>query len=170
MPSCVKCGNAFPNTTIIDGVHKILNSRKYCLNCSPFGKHNTRKLEISVEKKKCPRCQNIKHIHEFYARRDRPDPSAYCITCSGEQCLERIRETKLKCVEYKGGKCVCCGYDKHICALDFHHKNRSDKKFEISAKLRWKFERLKPELDKCILVCSRCHREIEAGVTECPAV
>ena len=26
------------------------------------------------------------------------------------------------------------------------------------------FKKLKPEIDKCILVCSNCHREIHAGL------
>jgi hypothetical protein len=30
-------------------------------------------------------------------------------------------------------------------------------------------EKNKKELDKCILVCVRCHREIHAGVTLCPS-
>ena len=30
------------------------------------------------------------------------------------------------------------------------------------------FEKLKNEVDKCILVCANCHREIHDGITECP--
>jgi hypothetical protein len=46
--------------------------------------------------------------------------------------------------------------------MDFHHL--SDKKFGISGN-KWKdFELLKIELDKCWLLCARCHREYHAGV------
>lgn len=71
--------------------------------------------------------------------------------------------TKVKemAVEYKGGKCCLCGYKKCIKALDFHHVNPKEKDFPISGGTR-SFENLKPELDKCILVCRNCHSEIHA--------
>lgn len=70
----------------------------------------------------------------------------------------RIR-TKQKLVEYKGGKCSNCGYDKCLAAMEFHHIDPNEKDFTISGK-SWSFERLKKEVDKCILVCNRCHTEI----------
>ena len=41
MPICKKCNSRFPNRTNIDGRKVNLSSRKYCLDCSPYGKHNT---------------------------------------------------------------------------------------------------------------------------------
>lgn len=73
--------------------------------------------------------------------------------------VEWRKRTKLKLVEYKGGECEKCGYNRCIDALEFHHKDSSEKDFTISGK-SWSFERLKKEADKCILVCSNCHKEI----------
>ena len=70
---------------------------------------------------------------------------------------------KTKLVEYKGGKCQCCGYNRCIRALEFHHLDPSQKDFTISGKSK-SFETLKNEADKCILVCSNCHKEIHAGI------
>jgi endogenous inhibitor of DNA gyrase (YacG/DUF329 family) len=71
------------------------------------------------------------------------------------------RETKLKCIEYKGGKCEICGYDKCPASLAFHHLDPSQKDFGISSSgFSRSFEKCKPELDKCILVCMNCHGEI----------
>jgi 5-methylcytosine-specific restriction endonuclease McrA len=71
-----------------------------------------------------------------------------------------------KCIAYKGGKCVICGYSKCYRALDFHHLNPSEKKFGISYAGHYRsWAEMQEELDKCILVCSNCHREIEEGVT-----
>ena len=67
--------------------------------------------------------------------------------------------TKQKLVDYKGGKCEKCEYNKCIQALEFHHLDPKEKDFTISGK-SWSFERLKKEVDKCILVCNRCHTEI----------
>lgn len=68
-------------------------------------------------------------------------------------------------IAYKGGKCQCCGYNRYVGALEFHHINSEEKDFGISAKgYTRSWERVKEELDKCILVCANCHREIHAGV------
>ena len=66
--------------------------------------------------------------------------------------------TKKKLVEYKGGVCVECNYSRCIQALEFHHLDPTKKDFTISGK-SWSFERLKKEVDKCILLCNRCHTE-----------
>jgi len=69
------------------------------------------------------------------------------------------KRSKLKLIEYKGGECERCGYNKCIDALEFHHIDPNEKDFAISGK-SWSFEKLKNEVDKCILVCSNCHKEI----------
>lgn len=78
---------------------------------------------------------------------------------------KRRKLLKQKAVEYKGGRCVCCGYDAHVGVLDFHHLDPLTKEFGIGAKgYTRSWEKIKQELDKCILVCANCHREIELGV------
>lgn len=80
-----------------------------------------------------------------------------------ESVISWRKRVKKKLVEYKGGKCECCGYDRCIEALEFHHINPSEKDFTISGTSK-SFETLKKEVDKCILVCSNCHKEIHAGI------
>ncbi len=63
-------------------------------------------------------------------------------------------------VDMMGGKCQICGYDKCINALEFHHIN-DDKEYDPAYIVRrWSWERVKPELEKCIMVCANCHREL----------
>lgn len=77
--------------------------------------------------------------------------------------IKRIREWQQKqavlAKEYAGAKCSLCGYDKCQAALEFHHLDPNEKDFNISHSNK-SFESMKPELDKCILVCANCHREI----------
>lgn len=80
-----------------------------------------------------------------------------------ESVIEWRKRTKLKLIEYKGGKCEICEYDRCSRALEFHHKNPEEKDFQISGK-SLSFEKLKNEVDKCILVCSNCHSEIHDGL------
>jgi predicted transcriptional regulator len=73
------------------------------------------------------------------------------------------RRNKIKdlSIDYKGGFCVKCGYNKCKRALEFHHLNPLEKEFGISSKgYRKSWNIIKKELDKCILVCSNCHAEI----------
>jgi hypothetical protein len=75
---------------------------------------------------------------------------------------QRRLELKERALDYMGGQCCLCGYDKCPQALEFHHLNPREKDFEISSKMKW--ETIQTELDKTVLVCCRCHREIHAGI------
>jgi hypothetical protein len=75
------------------------------------------------------------------------------------------KRTKIKLLEYKGGKCEICGYDRCNRALQFHHRNPLEKDFTISGR-SLSFDRLKDEVDKCVLVCANCHSEIHDGIIE----
>ena len=71
-------------------------------------------------------------------------------------------EKKKRAVEYLGGKCVDCGYDRYIEALEFDHIDPSKKDFTISGNHCVSWERIREELDKCELRCANCHRERHA--------
>lgn len=77
--------------------------------------------------------------------------------------IEWRKRKKIELIDYKGGCCEVCGYNKTIRSLDFHHKDPKLKDFTISGK-SYSFERLKNEVDKCILVCSNCHGEIHEEI------
>ena len=96
----------------------------------------------------------------FYKRRNRNTNYSRCKTCHNKEQIERYRDYKKKAVEYKGGKCECCGYNKCMAALDFHHVDSSEKDSNWKKMRAWKFEKVKKELDKCRLVCRNCHAEI----------
>lgn len=85
--------------------------------------------------------------------------------------LKEIRKNlKSKLVHALGGSCVCCGYNKSLCALTFHHLDPSEKKFTIG-KVKVTNESLieiVEETKKCVLVCNNCHSEINAGLREVP--
>jgi transposase len=70
------------------------------------------------------------------------------------------QKNKQKAVEYKGGKCQVCGYNKSYWSLDFHHTTPGEKDFTIGNHAVLSWEKIKKELDKCIMVCKNCHGEI----------
>src|SRR3989344_8353294 len=82
---------------------------------------------------------------------------------------KRRRKIKAMAIEYKGGKCNICGYNKYAGALDFHHIDEKTKKFDLSSKgLTRSWEKTKVEVEKCLLLCANCHREIHAGLVQLP--
>jgi len=90
----------------------------------------------------------------------RKDGRWRCKKCAVDAVQKRRNKVKLMAVEYKGGKCVKCGYNKYVGALEFHHIE-GEKDFGIGAKgYTRSWVKVMKELDKYILVCSNCHKEI----------
>ena len=82
---------------------------------------------------------------------------------------KRRSKLRLMAREYKGGKCIICGYKRHSGALEFHHLDPQTKEFGISVDGSTRsWARIKAEADKCVLVCANCHREIHGGITQLP--
>jgi 5-methylcytosine-specific restriction endonuclease McrA len=87
-----------------------------------------------------------------------------CKKCSSLHVQRRRDKLKILSVEYLGGKCSICGYNKCLAALEFHHLDPSQKDFGIShAGATRSFEKIKKELDKCVLLCANCHREVHSS-------
>lgn len=84
---------------------------------------------------------------------------------------ENRKRLKEECILYKGGECSECGFAGHHAALDFHHIDRSLKAArkgkelgtiigDLSTRVDQSivFDKMIPELDATVLLCSNCHR------------
>lgn len=80
---------------------------------------------------------------------------------SAESVTLARQKRKKELVEIMGGKCILCGYNKCIAALEFHHINKKEKEYGLSNGNCHSWEEDIKELKKCALVCSNCHKEIE---------
>ena len=65
---------------------------------------------------------------------------------------------KIKSINFLGGKCKECGCDDFR-VLEFHHLDGSEKDDVLSRLLNGRWSEIKKELNKCILLCSNCHKE-----------
>jgi hypothetical protein len=102
-------------------------------------------------------CKICGRLYEYDRSKRSNNTATKCSKCT----VQKWRKTKkIKAIEYKGGKCEMCGYNKCVAALEFHHLDPNTKEFEIGNNT-FSWNRNKQELDKCILVCANCHREIE---------
>ncbi len=88
-----------------------------------------------------------------------------CIACYSDWSRDYKRKRKILAVEYMGGKCKHCGLslETHPEIYDFHHIDPSTKLKKPSELLGGKWSKLISELDKCIMLCSNCHRIVHAN-------
>lgn len=168
MPTCKKCGESFPNWTRIDGKKKLLAKRKYCLKCSPWGQHNTRPLDdkrptaVPSSTIQCV-CVYCKRNYVYNPQRKKGFTKTQCNSCIVNR---RRFKTKLRAIEYKGGKCTKCGYTYNASCMTFHHLDPAQKDFDIGGAHCHSWETLKAELDKCILLCHNCHGDLHNPDTQ----
>lgn len=95
-----------------------------------------------------------------------PKGKTYCPKCNVESVDRRRKRVRQILIDEFGGECQICGYNKNIGALHFHHVDPSTKEFDISLnKNVAALNRLREEAKKCVLLCIRCHLEVELGIT-----
>ncbi len=78
---------------------------------------------------------------------------------------KRRQTLKVRAVKIMGGMCMLCGYKNHPGVFDFHHVDASTKLFGVSSGgFSRSWTSIYSEIQKCVLVCANCHREIELGL------
>lgn len=110
---------------------------------------------------RCQICNTPVSSKRSYCRTHTPRKQA---TITPYESVKKRRQAlKAKAVQYKGGSCFLCGYNRCLRSLEFHHLDPTAKDFTI-ANSGTSWERIQSELNKCILVCSNCHGEIHDGL------
>ena len=100
----------------------------------------------------------------------RSDGYYRCLKCRGAAVVKRRRAVKRILVEEAGGACQICGYDRFPAALQFHHLDPSQKSFSLSHRgVTIALDAARAEAGKCVLLCSNCHMEVEAGLNALPS-
>lgn len=59
--------------------------------------------------------------------------------------------------------CIICGESEPVC-IDFHHKDPTQKEFTLGKHRSRSKEWLSQEMQKCVCLCSNCHRKVHAGI------
>jgi hypothetical protein len=81
--------------------------------------------------------------------------------------VEYRRRRKARAVAYMGSCCQGCGINDLPAIFEFHHWDARQKEFGFSERgipRAWK--KMITELQKCVMLCVNCHREVHAGVRE----
>lgn len=92
-----------------------------------------------------------------------------CKSCWNKRSTKAGKDKVLLLKTECGGRCSKCGYDRCMDALEFHHVDPTQKEFHLGERRGLSIDKLRTELDKCILVCRNCHTEIHAAMKTGPA-
>ncbi len=139
-----------------------------------------------METKKCIGCSESLKVDLFsFKDKKRGIFQSRCKACYNEynrkyyqkgenlKQLARVKTNRQKYTEiYKDWKsnqsCVICGEDSPEC-IDLHHVDPSVKEGTISQMINSRsWDRIQEEIQKCVVVCSNCHRKIHSGRIKCP--
>jgi len=109
-----------------------------------FGKHGTRGLDTY-----CKDCRHERTRQYYYNNKEKMK--------SQSRTWKKIQRQKIN--EYKDN-CSCnkCGESRNW-LLDFHHINPNKKSFQISQGETKGWKKVKKEIEKCVVLCSNCHRD-----------
>lgn len=125
--------------------------------------------------KTCPKCKIEKELKDFGNNKNTKDgKQRYCKKCQAEfdhnHYLNNIKKHNIRRKKYKQKSsqwlknykqtCECkkCG-DKRWYVLDFHHIDPLQKDNNVSNLMNKSIKSTKKEIEKCIVLCSNCHRE-----------
>jgi hypothetical protein len=160
MKVCAKegCENKVPKYFVDENGRKHnCQRRKFCLECSPYGQHNTKDLNNFDNRGVCSECGNPTQQGTKRTK---------CHSCYFNKRQAVISEKVYGIIGYD---CWYCGYNKGKLSqsvLEFHHVSPESKKFSLTTRefvgRRWDvvFE----EMKKCVSLCCRCHREYHADI------
>lgn len=130
--------------------------------------------------KMCCRCNEEKPLAAFRRDRARVDGrQSACKACARSFQSERYQkvyaesraardkklrdENRERLSDYKRNiGCRFCKENDPIC-LEFHHRDSSDKLFNIGTNTHRTWPHIEREITKCIVVCSNCHKKLHAG-------
>lgn len=133
-----------------------------------------------MESKVCTRCKVDKPLTEYFkTKRSKDGLQPACKSCMNisykasrgkkvahYNAVQKQRELKKAAwlQEYKQTqRCLLCPEDDSSC-LDFHHVDPLTKDGDVSDIVRGvSLEKLQRELDKCVMLCSNCHRKLHAN-------
>jgi hypothetical protein len=120
---------------------------------------------LPTQTKHCSRCETTKSIDNFYKRSGRDGYQGWCKTCNNLGRVTQTRANRRKAIEFLGGKCTRCLYNRYDGALHFHHPNPSlkDDMFHRLRNRKWDYIRQILIDQKIVLLCSNCHAEEHAS-------
>ena len=112
----------------------------------------------------CCTCKLKKKLTEFFKKTESKDGyQSQCKVCKNASnlidCANRRKRNRQKLYKKMGDCCQRCGIIPECKdVFDLHHKDPTQKERNITDLMLGSWKKLEIELDKCVLLCSNCHR------------
>lgn len=166
---CLTCGESYSPTG---------NAQRYCTPCkpraycgrlctkcstnpctgaSPWCRECLNRLEATrrIKLKQAGACENC----VVAPCRTGKNTCQECADTISQRECEKRSDNKRLAVEWAGGKCFDCGFTTDVLEVyDFHHLDPTKKDFTLGYLVNFSWERMLPELEKCVMLCANCHR------------
>jgi predicted HNH restriction endonuclease len=97
----------------------------------------------------CKECVKKRTLANYYANKEKWNKTTRKNKAKQRQRINEYKDTL---------SCSKCNESRNW-LLDFHHPDPNEKEFQISQGERYGWEKVKKEIDKCIPLCSNCHRD-----------
>ena len=117
-----------------------------------------------MKTKRCTTCKEEYSLEEFHKDKNKKyGRHASCKRCTNLKSKEVYHQKKLIYYSildaYSDKVCAKCGYTADVWApFDWHHVDVSTKLYGLASMQHHTEDKIRAELDKCILLCSNCHR------------
>ena len=126
--------------------------------------------------KKCGKCGETKARSEFHKHPTKKDGlQSMCKECRKEYIRAHYQKNRGKYVggnkdrrqrnrefvrdQKESGECLRCG-EKRWYVLDYHHVDGKEESIQVIAHRGHSIKKIKEEIEKCVLLCANCHREV----------
>lgn len=130
------------------------------MNCSKsnvFSKNEFAKYLESIDMYYCTTCNQILPFELFYPSDLKSKDNKHRLS-SCKKCINKRRKKTYNYIyKHKESGCMICG-EKDPACLDFHHLG--DKYEQLSHMQTHSMDKIKTELQKCVVLCSNCHRKL----------
>ena len=133
-----------------------------------------------MTRKSCSKCGIEKNLSDFAVARDRKSGRySQCKICRREAAALRYQDPEIASRrirdksradrttqlinEKKATGCELCD-EKEVVCLDLHHRDPTQKDFQLSNSRNMSEDRIRRELEKCAVLCANHHRKLHAGL------
>jgi len=116
---------------------------------------------MTPKNKQCRKCKEVKltKLHYYKSKTSCDGYESTCKACRKKKDKERRNKTKEYILDYAMAQgCIDCGEINPL-LLEFDHvSGLGDKEFDIAKMSHYSIDRVKEEIEKCVVRCVCCHR------------
>lgn len=116
--------------------------------------------------KTCSTCKETKSLDNFHRNNAAKDGLDHrCKPCILKRNRDRRDERRAYTNSLKVVGCTVCGELHEPDIMDLHHTDPKKKEYTVSHMVSsgLSMEKIKAEIEKCVVICKPCHREIHSG-------